>query len=1618
MRFNLSLLLCYLFSSNVNYFLKYLFLGSTFLFLNLTLFSQVNQNNQSLLSCLELEIEVLSSPYCQGSFNGGQLMVNVIDGSGSGDYSYEWLNDMGGFLPGGPQINSTSLNFLTVNQTNWVYVTDNISNCIDSISYTFLDYTCLEDTALLEIESPFDPNPVGYNEYSQCDIKLVNYGCELRFKPEFIISHESDSIEFGDLIIEYYNSQSTWVPISYSINNDGDAIGFWGGDIGETINCDYTMQRPVRVKFNQFNPKASTGTYNAILRLWSVDNNGNLIDLVSPNANISLILNDTICDDLSVNIQSVDATCANQNNGQIFLSSNGGLGPYEYSLSNSVYAEDSIFNNLSYGIYFASVKDVNNCQNSDTTFIGPNPILPDSVWFDSIYSESVNLYWHVDSLVDGYKFRYREIGGDWQVIASGIYSNGIPEMYTYKIITDLTPATNYELQVKAISLSGCEEGWSEETYFFSTSIEEYSVNINNNCLGLSSGQIEFAISSLNNYNFYWNGPDGFVSTDTSIFDLFQGNYNLQILNDENIIFDSTFVVETNQLPELSILSISHEDCQQLGSATFEVLNTNNSPFTFKLNDASINVNLDFQNQFSFIDLISNTYELVIEDNSFCKDTLDFLILNNEDIHIQVLDINDNLNCYSDSTGFIEIGVQNGTGPYNYNLIFNGDTIVTQNSNIFYNLTVGNYTVVVSDSLDCNQQLSFPIIADELIISDSLELHKDVTCNGFNDGEFMLQIESNNFSHQVRLVDNLDTIYPWHNHPYLFNNLSGGVYTVEVIPFENNDCSYFYELEIIEPEPFILDSISVNDFICSGDSTVTLEAFFNGGHPPYNFLFNNDSNIMSNQLYAGSYFLEISDFNNCSIDTNFIISNTDDLLISKIDSLTLNISCFGADDGQIGVEVFGGVPPYQYKILDGVFQESNIITNLTSGNHFIVVQDSIGCSDTLLIILSQPELNLFIDDYILSDTLGYCSLCNGDSSGFVDITLIGGSPPYDYFMVNNPDTFSSSIIYDLIGGQQYQFFAKDSKGCLTDTLNIECSSPEELQLEVNVNLFPSCCYSCDAEVELLPEGGGAPYLFSSEEGVYQSDSLITNLCANVYNFKVLDYFGCETTYSNFEIQKTCLKVDSFNYINSSQLALVHHDICHNDGTGKIYVSAINGSGNYSFSLDNGPFVNQNQIVFDSLISGAHMIIVKDESNCFDTLQFNVLETNPIIISELIIDTIFCGFPNLNTANNQSDLGSISVVASGGGGNTYLYSLDEIDSVIYQSSGYFSNLDSGYYSLNILDSNECVKEFDFYLPSYSSSFEYSISEITCPNFNDGIIQIDTIYGDFDTWFTLNGILSNGNIFTSLSADTYNLNLNYMIPNSNEEICSYSQTISLLEKDSLQFTVENNFITCNGLCDGEIYINQASGGTAPYSFICINTNDTSLFFGELCSDEYAIKMLDSNSCYIIKDVSLNEPNIIYPIIGYEEGQLFVIEPSDTNPSSGFAPFSYQWYNSNGAIIGANDSLYEPNASDYYFLSISDYYGCSGESSIFNVEVFNIPNLLYSEVNIYPNPVKDILNVSYSGQEQISWYLTDIRGRVLDSDINYDLWKIDTSKLYSGIYFLNIKNNNQELIYKIIKQ
>lgn len=2105
---------------------RIILMKSLFFFIMLSLFSfdsisQESETSQNSDSCLDLQIEVLAEPFCQGGLNGGQLKVNVA--GGSGDYSYEWLTSDGNFIPGGPQTSATTLSFLSVNQVYWAYVTDNLSNCYDSISFVFNEYVCQEDTASLEIHSLFDVNPVGYNQYSECEVKLINLGCELSFKPEFIISNSSDNIDLEDFIIEYYNAQSTWEEIPYFINFEGNAVGYWGGQNGETANCDYTQFRPVRVKFNQFNPAAPTGEYTATLRLWSVDESGNLLSIISESESVTLTLMDTICEDLSIISQLSDATCSQQDDAQILLSGNGGNDPYLFSLNNSSFSTDSIYDSLSYGVYYASIKDSQGCQNSDTLYLGPEPVLPDTIWFSDITSVSANVVWDSNPLTDGYKFRYREVGQPWQgPVSSGFYANGIAEMLAYKTLSNLSSLTTYELQVKANSITGCEEGWSSEIYTFTTAFGTYTYNVSNTCVGVNSGQIEFDMISTNSYTFNWQGPDDFISSESSIYNLSEGDYNLQLSYFDTIIFDTTFVVsvsdsdigislngdpslvfsseddgvyyaqacdmnsyivadsgffnyswnygdslnyiqnqqilidtsnvfiqvealDTNnctlssdsifislvsdfvnlfeanvsedyiedvyvfcsadsvlnidinpfvsgnyliewrqavgvnsivlsnsssidlnpiqntaytltisscsfdfyvnyyQSPFLDVqntnlscygddnasiyiatdssniiyysltdsssnlvysnssifltdtvenlsagtytvevtnsesLCIASEEVdllqadslhfdstqieniecygQSLGAITFNI-SGGVAPYTFILNgdtiiplinslgyfyvenliaaDYTIEVvdfnlcynSLDFeiielaemffsvdeysdtlscfgdstafislnafggspsytfdlyntdslfiqQSSTMFTSLPANTYEVFMTDSYGCRDSLTItinqhpqliltedidlhqdILCNNENtgfisinveggdfnlanpsftlsfdslnsgyysfeiidssfcsssidsiqitepeelnlslsslqnidcsnslgniefevnggispytytlneigsfevpmsnqstisslvqgdyivnlfdsnscvdslifiiddlsiFNVSISSIFDTLLCYGDSTGFVEFELQNITEPYTFELFNNGDTLAIQNTNLFENLAVGDYSVLFADTLGCQHELSFTIVADQAIISDSLNFHQDVSCNGGNDGAFMLHIQSVLPSHIVRLTDSLNTLYPWYSHPNLFDSLSAGIYTVEVAISEDDDCPNFYEVEIVQPQPFFIDSILVTDVLCNGESTGSLEAFFTGGVSEFTYLFNDDSTIFSNQLQAAAYSLEVSDFNGCTVDTNFLVNEPEELILTLIDSITFNVSCFGKNDGQIGLEASGGVPPYSYSILGDLTQESNIIDALFADTFVVAVTDSLGCQDTLTVVITQPELSVLIESYELSDSLGYCSLCYGDSTGNINLTVAGGLPAYEYFMVNTTDTFNNSYFDQLVGGQQYQFFAVDAQGCSSDTISIECTSPEELQIDIETTL-PSCCYSCDLEATLFASGGMAPYNYGLDNGIFQTDSVFNQLCGDsFYIFKIIDSYGCEEE-SNTLLQNTiCLSVDTINYIDPDLPAL-EYDACQVDGTAKIYTSANEGLGNYSFSIDNEPFIQQNEIMFDSLSQGAHLIVVKDDANCLDTLSFEVNAPNPIIISDLTIDTIFCGAPAVNNSTDLSDLGLIHAEASGASSGVYFYSLDQIDSSSYQPAGLFEQLDSGYYSLNVIDLNDCVEEFEIYIPFYSASVEYNAIDVSCPNFNDGIIEIDSIIGELNPLLTLNDISSTDNYFPFLTAGEYNLTLNYLVPNSSET-CVYSEVIEISDKEPLGFTYDLLNSSCYNSCDGEINIGQIDGGTSPYTVLCVNTLDTGLVFDNLCADEYAIKLIDSNGCFIIQEIVVHEPNAIYPLVDFQDGQLLVLEPTLENPSYGIPPYFYQWYNSNGEIIGANDSIYQPITLDSYYVVVTDSKECEGTSSAYTVEVLGMSYLDNSSVYIYPNPFKGVLNISTELEQPVHWQISDATGRVVQSGFDAFSWQIYTSKLMNGIYFLKLKSENDHLIYKIVKQ
>ena len=58
----------------------------------------------------------------------------------------------------------------------------------------------------------------------------------------------------------------------------------------------------------------------------------------------------------------------------------------------------------------------------------------------------------------------------------------------------------------------------------------------------------------------------------------------------------------------------------------------------------------------------------------------------------------------------------------------------------------------------------------------------------------------------------------------------------------------------------------------------------------------------------------------------------------------------------------------------------------------------------------------------------------------------------------------------------------------------------------------------------------------------------------------------------------------------------------------------------------------------------------------------------------------------------------------------------------------------------------------------------------------------------------------VFNQLSEGTYTLSANYFIPNSSN-VCIYSDTIELVDKEPLEFTYDLYNPTCYGTCDGSI-------------------------------------------------------------------------------------------------------------------------------------------------------------------------------------------------------------------------
>lgn len=1146
--------------------------------------------------------------------------------------------------------------------------------------------------------------------------------------------------------------------------------------------------------------------------------------------------------------------------------------------------------------------------------------------------------------------------------------------------------------------------------------EDLDVHQNISCYGLNDGVFELMVEGgLSPYTIQLNEGSVFAYPNT-FNNLIAGDYDALVTDDLGCNNSFSVTISEPDSLFLNMTNVTNITCiDTLSRFSFEV-DGGTSPYLYFLNGDTVYPVLDPESGLLQITgYPQGQYNLIIEDTNLCQDSSSFQIIDFRiNYDFSVVDYLDTILCFGDSTGFIEVNANGGLEPYLYSIVFNGDTLSSQTEVLFDSLVAGDYQLVVADSNQCVETIDISIFQnEELIVSDSLEIHQDVLCVG-EAGSFTLVANGGIPNYQLNILGE-----PSFNYPYTYEDLDAGLY--EVVITDALGCTNEIEITIENPDTLFFESFVILDVLCFGDSNGTLNYIASGGEAPYYYMIDSDSSKSLNSFNIGTYSIEVVDVNGCKIDSVFEVFQPQVLTLEINPNQTQNISCFNGSDGAISLTANGGTFPFQYQIDGGPLQDQNSFSNLSAGFYELTVIDSNGCEASLTYTLTQPLQNFVISNYSLSDTLGYCVLCYGDTSGTIDIEVSGGAFPFNYFVngtLNSTPTDSSII--DLVGGQEYEFYVVDSLGCFSDTLMVNCNSTLEIELSASNQIAPLCCYSCDGQATIDVSGGTQPFMYSHNGSSFQMSNLFEQTCNDLNQFEVIDSYGCQSQQSLSLASIDCIELDTFNYMNVNEPAVVNFDSCKTENSAHIFVKAMNGVAPFKISFDAQNFVDGDQMFYNGLSSGEYEIVLIDNNLCLDTLTINISDPDPLILDSLTLDTLFCGYPSVDLISNVSGSGGFIAAISGGTPSLlgYQFSVDQIDSSAYLNNNSFNNLQPGFYSINVLDDIGCSLEFDFELNGFGSSAQYLINDVSCPGLDDGTLQITNIFGSVTPWVEFDGNLLSDMYLGDISAGEHVLTTQFQYPSDNTRICINYDTLYFNEAQAIQYDLVVEGINCNGECSGSIDINSVVGGTSPYTYLCLNNGQTDMSYNDLCAGNYAVRVTDSLGCYQTTQVMVGENNPIYPVVSQVEGTLVVLDPTIDNPNSGTPPYTYQWYDEQGILVGETSEVFVLNKLGRFYVEVTDSFGCIGVSANYSVDAVDVNSFSSVEFNIFPNPVTDFLQLKYLKDDNISWTISDNLGRNILSGKFRKSDEINVQNLNYGVYFLTLRKDDNEVIFKIIKE
>ena len=728
--------------------------------------------------------------------------------------------------------------------------------------------------------------------------------------------------------------------------------------------------------------------------------------------------------------------------------------------------------------------------------------------------------------------------------------------------------------------------------------------------GPCEGQADISISGgVPPYSITWYESDGVTVIDDSdtstLTDLCQGAYVVEVEDQLGCIISSGFIVNTNPLCsslQVSIESVSHVSCFGESDGQIEVSASGGTgPYQFTWNTTPEQTG----NQAS--GLSAGAYEVIVTDANDCESS-NVAVVTQPTIITNTISSSD-ATSIGGSDGQATANPQGGTPPYSYLWSPTGQTSQTASG-----LSEGVYHVAINDDMGCVKTDSVQINqppCNNFIVKASTS---SITCNGDDDGSAYVVIAHGTPPYSISWSSGQTDVTS-------VSGLESGSYSVEVTDQAN--CMTFATFEITEPAPLSL-AFDRRNISCNRASDGTIDLTVVGGVYPYTYQWYQNSVLYQTTedlvgLPPATYSVEVVDANGCEISGSIGVTQPSAL---GYNTDVTDITCNGDADGEIDVQIAGGVSPYSYSWggPDGYTNNTSFINNLEGGLYSLEVVDQNGCT-------FSSRIEGFINEPlpVVIDSVTVACPTPGSNEALVDVVTVSGGNEGDYqISFDNDVTYQSAGDYSslLEIGTTHSLYAMDVLGCKSNEgFDVEINSA----VQIDEIAFDPCIDEGQTTVNVIitPEGGdGGPYEVSYDggstfqaPGVYEFELQVDDN----YDFVIKDNSECSSEVTSINVPEPF-----------TASALIDEEVsCLGESDGSINLTVNGGVAPYDFSWTgvNG-FVSSDQNIND-LEAGDYSVVIQDQNDCSISID---IELTTIV--DTIPPTISCvGNQNLEADENQ-------------------------------------------------------------------------------------------------------------------------------------------------------------------------------------------------------------------------------------------------------------------------------------------------------------------------------------------------------------------------------------------------